>query len=74
MNVSPLCATFPKTISCDVPAVGASGGMQWHNGLCVLSQNIINEKIYLLLWFYLASGDLVISFFAGVGTGIGIIA
>ena len=53
MNVSPLCATFPKTISCDVPAVGASGGPQWHNGLCVLSQNIINEKIYLLLWFYL---------------------
>ena len=52
MNVSPLCATFPKTISCDVPAVGASGGMQWHNGLCVLSQNIINEKIYLLLWFW----------------------
>ena len=52
VSVSPLCATFPKTISCDVPAVGASGGMQWHNGLCVLSQNIINEKIYLFLWFW----------------------
>ena len=37
-KVSPLCATFPKTISCDVPSVGVSGGMQWHNGLCVLSQ------------------------------------
>ncbi len=33
--------------------VGASGREQWHNGFCVLSQNVINEKIYLALWFYL---------------------
>ncbi len=33
--------------------MGASGREQWHNGLCVLSQNVINEKIYLALWFYL---------------------
>ncbi len=40
-------------VSCDMPTVGASGREQWHNGLCVLSQNVINEKIYLALWFYL---------------------
>ena len=27
---------------------------QIHNGLCVLTQNIINEKIYLVLWFWYA--------------------
>jgi hypothetical protein len=27
--------------------VGAAGGEQNHNGLCILSQNIINEKMYL---------------------------
>jgi hypothetical protein len=27
---------------------------QFHNGLCVLTQNIINEKIYLALWFWYA--------------------
>eukprot|EP00095_Tigriopus_kingsejongensis_P001485 snap_masked-scaffold124_size330879-processed-gene-1.6 protein:Tk01485 transcript:snap_masked-scaffold124_size330879-processed-gene-1.6-mRNA-1 annotation:"innexin inx2" len=50
---SPFCATFPKVVSCDVPTVGAGGQEQWHNGLCILSQNIINEKMYLMLWFYL---------------------
>ena len=34
-------------ISCDVPAMGAASGYQIHNGLCVLSQNVINEKMYL---------------------------
>ena len=36
-----------------MPSIGASGREQWHNGLCILSQNIINEKMYLALWFYL---------------------
>ena len=44
---------FFQVVSCDVPSIGASGREQWHNGLCILSQNIINEKMYLALWFYL---------------------
>ena len=52
-STNPFCAAFPKEVSCDMPTVGASGREQWHNGLCVLSQNVINEKIYLALWFYL---------------------
>eukprot|EP00088_Acartia_fossae_P035740 TRINITY_DN36869_c0_g1_i1.p1 TRINITY_DN36869_c0_g1~~TRINITY_DN36869_c0_g1_i1.p1 ORF type:complete len:424 (-),score=70.36 TRINITY_DN36869_c0_g1_i1:104-1375(-) len=48
----PMCAVFPTQVSCTIPNVGAAGGNQDHNGLCVLSQNIINEKIYLALWFW----------------------
>ena len=39
--------------SCTLPSVGAGGGEQETNGLCVLSQNIINQKMYLVLWFWM---------------------
>jgi len=51
---NPVCSVFPTVTSCDIPNVGAGGGTQMHNGLCVLTQNIINEKIYLVLWFWYA--------------------
>ena len=56
-------------VSCTIPNVGAAGEGQFHNGLCVLSQvrfweemiwtffflqNIVNEKIYLAVWFWYA--------------------
>merc|ERR1711915_807878 len=49
---NPICTVFPTMTSCSIPNVGASGVAQIHNGLCVLTQNIINEKIYLVLWFW----------------------
>ena len=52
-NHSPFCTTFPTEVSCTIPNIGAGGRGQRFNGLCVLSQNIINEKIYLLIWFWL---------------------
>lgn len=53
VRVNPFCAAFPTEVSCTVPNIGAAGGGQMHNGLCVLSQNIINEKMYLVIWFWL---------------------
>ena len=49
---NPMCSTFPTEVSCSFPDVGAGGGTQTHNGLCVLTQNIINEKMYFLFWFW----------------------
>lgn len=64
---NPMCSLFPTEVSCNIPTVGAGGEEQDSNGLCVLTQvrcveviraynehlqNIINEKIYLLLWFW----------------------
>jgi hypothetical protein len=51
--INPFCKVFPTEVSCTVPNIGAAGGEQNHNGLCILSQNIINEKMYLAIWFWL---------------------
>lgn len=51
---NPMCAVFPTEVSCTIPNVGAAGKEQYHNGLCVLTQNVINEKLYLGLWFWYA--------------------
>ena len=49
---NPMCHAFPTEISCNLPNVGAAGNVQNQNGMCVLTQNIINEKIYLVFWFW----------------------
>eukprot|EP00092_Neocalanus_flemingeri_P099278 GFUD01126655.1.p1 GENE.GFUD01126655.1~~GFUD01126655.1.p1 ORF type:complete len:393 (-),score=96.88 GFUD01126655.1:179-1357(-) len=49
---NPMCTVFPTVTSCSIPNVGAAGSPQVHNGMCVLTQNIINEKIYVFLWFW----------------------
>ena len=50
-------------VSCTVPNVGAAGGPQNHNGLCVLSQNVINEKMYLAVWFWTVLLIFIVPFF-----------
>eukprot|EP00092_Neocalanus_flemingeri_P010764 GFUD01011593.1.p1 GENE.GFUD01011593.1~~GFUD01011593.1.p1 ORF type:complete len:526 (+),score=111.55 GFUD01011593.1:72-1649(+) len=52
LSINPMCATFPTEVSCNIGSIGAAGGDQNSNGLCVLTQNIINEKMYLIFWFW----------------------
>lgn len=49
----PLDRVFPKVTKCTFEKYGPSGTIQRFDGLCVLSLNIINEKIYIMLfvWF-----------------------
>jgi len=49
---NPLCTVFPTITSCTFHSVGTAAGEQKFNSLCVLSLNIVNEKVYLLLWFW----------------------
>jgi len=43
---------FPKLTKCTFHKYGPSGTIENHDGLCVLPLNIINEKIYIFVWFW----------------------
>ena len=43
---------FPKVTKCTFHNFGPSGTVQKFDGLCVLPLNVVNEKIYVFLWFW----------------------
>jgi len=51
-SINPMCNAFPTLVSCTMPKYGTSGVEEYINDFCILRQNIINEKIYLFLWFW----------------------
>ncbi|XP_015112535.1 innexin inx7 [Diachasma alloeum] len=51
-RVSPLDMVFPKVTKCIFHKYGSSGGVEKWDALCVMALNIVNEKIYLFLWFW----------------------
>merc|ERR1712111_175792 len=48
----PMARIFPKVTKCTFHKYGPSGTVQTLDGLCILPLNIINEKIYVFLWFW----------------------
>ncbi|XP_058805071.1 innexin inx2 [Phymastichus coffea] len=51
-RMDPMSRVFPKVTKCTFHKYGASGTVQKFDGLCVLPLNIVNEKIYVFLWFW----------------------
>jgi len=49
----PMTKVFPKVTKCTFHKYGPSGTVIKHDGLCVLPINIINEKIFIFIWFWL---------------------
>lgn len=47
-----LDVVFPKVTKCNFYKYGQSGSIQHHDALCVMALNVINEKIYVVLWFW----------------------
>lgn len=48
----PLDIVFPKVTKCNFHKYGPSGSIQKHDAMCVMALNIINEKIYIFLWYW----------------------
>lgn len=51
-QVDPMTYIFPRITKCTYHDFGSSGDIQKHDALCLLPLNIINEKIYIALWFW----------------------
>jgi hypothetical protein len=51
-RTDPLIRIFPRMTKCHFGLYGGSGTLQKFDALCVLGMNIINEKVYVVLWFW----------------------
>ncbi|KAJ9578451.1 hypothetical protein L9F63_005321, partial [Diploptera punctata] len=52
-RTDPMIAVFPRQTKCTFHKYGSSGTIEQHDALCVLSLNVINEKIFVVLWYWL---------------------
>jgi len=48
----PMAEIFPKVAKCTFHKYGPSGTVERLDGICVMPLNIVNEKIYIFLWFW----------------------
>jgi len=53
MGIDPMVEVFPKVTKCQFNRHGPGGDIINHDALCLLPLNIVNEKIYLVMWFWL---------------------
>jgi len=51
--------TFPIVTSCTLPKYGTGGRGELTHAICVLPNNVVHQKFYLFLWFWLLSLTLV---------------
>ena len=49
----PMDLVFPKVAKCDFFKYGHSGTGETKDLLCILPINVINEKIFVFIWFWL---------------------
>lgn len=55
----PMIEIFPRVTKCTFQKYGPSGTVQKHDALCVLALNILNEKIFIFLWFWFIALSVV---------------
>ncbi|RWS20903.1 innexin inx1-like protein [Leptotrombidium deliense] len=51
-RINPMVFVFPRMTKCRFHTYGYSGDVQHHDALCMLPLNVVNEKIYIMLWFW----------------------
>lgn len=52
-RIDPMSRLFPKVTKCTIHTFGSSGSPQIHDALCVMPLNVVNEKTFVFIWFWL---------------------
>lgn len=52
VRFDPMLKRFPRVTQCTLHFFGSGGGLQDVSAMCFLHVNILNEKIFLVLWFW----------------------
>lgn len=50
---NPMNEVFPKITKCTYFKIGPSGTEESRDALCILPLNVLNEKLFLILWYWL---------------------
>lgn len=50
--INPMCYTFPRISSCNYYRYGTGGKQESINAICILALNIINDKVFLVIWWW----------------------
>ncbi|XP_046591941.1 innexin shaking-B isoform X1 [Neodiprion lecontei] len=51
-RVDPMIFVFPRMTKCTFYKYGVGGEVEKHDAVCILPLNVVNEKIYVFLWFW----------------------
>eukprot|EP00092_Neocalanus_flemingeri_P002461 GFUD01002633.1.p1 GENE.GFUD01002633.1~~GFUD01002633.1.p1 ORF type:complete len:421 (-),score=78.51 GFUD01002633.1:86-1348(-) len=51
-DLNPMCEAFPRIASCDFVRYGSGGEQEKKNALCILGLNMVNDKIFLIIWLW----------------------
>ena len=52
MATNPMCRAFPRVAACDYHRFGPGGNSAGINALCILALNIINDKVFVVIWWW----------------------
>lgn len=53
VQANPMCEAFPRIAACDYHRFGSGGLQEKVNAICILALNVINDKVFLVLWWWL---------------------
>ncbi|XP_015785064.1 innexin inx2-like [Tetranychus urticae] len=51
-NIDPLIRMFPRLTKCSFHKYGTSGSLETYDTICFMPLNIVNEKVFVMLWFW----------------------